>query len=426
MSMTPIRIPRQLPSKRWTSLDGWDYNGMKERLLAALDKIDKSVLVRHAERLKGQKVTMSEPLSAGQYWVCFEMVTEDGSLVIARVRLPRHPDVPTTVTEDDEAYAIACEVATMDFVRQRLPAIPVPCVYAYEGLGSRGAADAGAVYMLLEGFYGNTLQDIEFDICNLSVETQEHIMFQWVKVQAELATLAYPQIGSISSISESGEPVFGRLAASSVGELQGAVPFSRAVDYFTAVADAAVTKLDGDARIGALVFRDILQKTTLFGDSDTIERFPLNHMDLGTQNILVDDDFNFLAIIDWEFAQSAPWQVNRYPMPFPLLALDIERILGDPNHLAYKNVSRQDASRRLYRQKFQEVERKLAKERRPLGGSFADTLNGPASRIYACFTILGRQPQNDPDLVREIVRQAFGLRRNEVDDYIQEVKRRTG
>jgi aminoglycoside phosphotransferase (APT) family kinase protein len=39
---------------------------------------------------------------------------------------------------------------------------------------------------------------------------------------------------------------------------------------------------------------------------DTVEQFPLSHMDLGTQNIIVDNDFNFLAIIDWEFAQTAP------------------------------------------------------------------------------------------------------------------------
>lgn len=72
----------------------------------------------------------------------------------------------------------------------------------------------------------------------------------------------------------------------------------------------------------------------------TVEQFPLNHMDLGTQNILVDDTFNFVAIIDWEFAQTAPWQVNRYPMPLPLLGLDTEDILRDPSHLAYRNVLR--------------------------------------------------------------------------------------
>ena len=112
---------------------------------------------------------MSEPFSAGQYWICFEIIADDGSLVIARVRLPRHPDTPATITEEDESYAIGCEVTTMEFVRQKLPTIPIPRVYAYEGPGSRLAAEAGAAYMLLEGFRGNTLQDVEFNMCTLSV-----------------------------------------------------------------------------------------------------------------------------------------------------------------------------------------------------------------------------------------------------------------
>lgn len=224
----------------------------------------------------------------------------------------------------------------------------------------------------------------------VQVATQEHIMMQWTRVQTELATLAYPQIGSLCSISPSGEPVIGSLAASSAAELRDTGPFSRAVEYFTAVANAAASKLDSSTRLGALVFRDILDKTTLFGDMDTVEQFPLNHMDLGTQNILVDDKFNFVAIIDWEFAQTAPWQVNHYPMPFPLLGSDIEDILRDPSHLAYKNVLRQDVSRRIYRQNFQEAERKLEEEGRALEGSFADTLNSLVLRIYSYFTSLGR------------------------------------
>jgi hypothetical protein len=97
------------------------------------------------------------------------MVAEDGSLVIARVRLPRHPDTPSTVSKEDEEYGMACEVATMTLVAQCLPNITLPCLYAYASPGSQHAADAGAVYMLLEGFYGNSLQDVEFDMCNLPV-----------------------------------------------------------------------------------------------------------------------------------------------------------------------------------------------------------------------------------------------------------------
>ncbi|KAM3455793.1 hypothetical protein MY3296_002211 [Beauveria thailandica] len=406
-----LRVP---PSTRWASFDGWDYNGMKERLQGLLAKVDKSVLVRHAELIKGQKVTMSQPFSAGQYWVCFEMIAEDGSLVIARVRLPRHPDTPPTASEGDELYAITCEVATMNFVRQNLPAVSIPCIYAYEGPGSQLAADAGATYMLLEGFYGNTLQDVEFDMCNLSMQVaaQEHIMNQWTKVQAELATLAYPGIGSISSVSITGEPVIDRLATASAEGLRDEGPFSSAA-------------LQGSpmsfSRLGAFVFRDIIHNTALFEDSDTDGRFPLNHMDLGTQNILIDNNFNFLAIIDWEFAQTAPWQVNHYPMPFPLLGseAEIEGILQDPNHLAHRNVLRQESARRMYTQKFRDAEMELGQKGRSLGGSFAKVLDSPASRVYACFTKLGGLPEADAGLVYEMVRLAFGLDARETEQYLQ-------
>ncbi|OQE00614.1 hypothetical protein PENVUL_c049G04873 [Penicillium vulpinum] len=80
----------------------------------------------------------------------------------------------------------------MRFVQQQLPAVVVPQVYAYEGPGSSLAIDAGASYMLLESFYGNTLQDTAFDICS-----------------------------SIPSITEAGEPVTEKL---SIAASEGLVP----------------------------------------------------------------------------------------------------------------------------------------------------------------------------------------------------------
>ncbi|KAK8149917.1 hypothetical protein G3M48_005009 [Beauveria asiatica] len=324
----------------------------------------------------------------------------------------------------------------MKFMRQNLPAVSIPCIYAYEGPGSQLAADAGATYMLLEGFYGNTLQDVEFDMCNLSVAAQEHIMNQWTKVQAELATLAYPGIGSISSVSTTGEPVIDRLATASAEGLRDEGPFSSAGEYFTTIGDAAISKLDlsntalqgspmSFSRLGAFVFRDIIHNTALFEDSDTDGRFPLNHMDLGTQNILIDNNFNFLAIIDWEFAQTAPWQVNHYPMPFPLLGseAEIEGILQDPNHLAHRNVLRQESARRMYTQKFRDAEMELGQKGRSLGGSFAKVLDSPASRVYACFTKLGGLPEADAaGLVYEMVRLAFGLDARETEQYLHKIE----
>lgn len=245
-------------------------------------------------------------------------------------------------------------------------------------------------------------------------------MAQWTEIQAELATLTYPTIGSISSFSEDDEPVFGKLAASFSGEIDSGGPFATANDYFTALADTTISKLQGSSRLGAFIIRNIVLKTALFESSAP---FPLNHMDLGAQNILVNDNFDFIAIIDWEFAQTAPWQVNRYPMPFPLLGLDIEDLLSNPKHIAYKNVLPQSVTRGIYKQKFKEAEESLTYQGRGLEGSFVETLDGKASRIFACFTNLGRLPVSDEDLGYQMVRLAFGLQGKEVEEYVREVER---
>lgn len=120
--MTQVSTPKSYPSVRWTSFE-WDYNGMKERLESALAGLNKDALLSHSELIKGQKLFMSEKFAAGQYWICFEMVAEDGTLVIARVRLPWHPKTLPTVSEEDELYAISCEVSTMQFVAKKNPII---------------------------------------------------------------------------------------------------------------------------------------------------------------------------------------------------------------------------------------------------------------------------------------------------------------
>jgi hypothetical protein len=168
--MMGIDVPKNVPpSAGWTSYDGWDYNGMKERLERFISITNKSSLVEHTQLILGQPVSISEAFSAGQFWCCFELVAADGRLIIARVRLPRHPDSTDGVNEHSEMYSIQCEVATMKFLHENFKSVPFPRLYAYEDTRSQRAANVGAAYMLIEGFYGNTMQDKQFDICELPV-----------------------------------------------------------------------------------------------------------------------------------------------------------------------------------------------------------------------------------------------------------------
>ena len=48
--------------------------------------------------------------------------------------------------------------------------------------------------------------------------------------------------------------------------------------------------------------------------------FPLIHSDFAFWNVVVDDDYKVLGVIDWEFAHSGPWETVHFPscyMPTP-------------------------------------------------------------------------------------------------------------
>jgi len=136
--------------------------------------INKSSLVEHTQLIIDQPVSISQAFSAGQFWCCFELLADDGRLIIARVRLPRHPDSTDSANEHSELYSIECEVATMNFLHEKVTGVPFPKLYAYEGPGSQRAANVGAAYMLIEGFYGNTMQDVQFNICELPVRPSSY------------------------------------------------------------------------------------------------------------------------------------------------------------------------------------------------------------------------------------------------------------
>lgn len=95
--------------------------------------INKQAFVDHASLLLSLKVTISDAFSAGQYWCCFELTAEDGALLIARVRLPPHPDIISAI---DETYSMECEVATMLFISDSNFRLPSPKLLAFEKKGS--------------------------------------------------------------------------------------------------------------------------------------------------------------------------------------------------------------------------------------------------------------------------------------------------
>ena len=87
--------------------------------------------------------------------------------------------------------------------------------------------------------------------------------------------------------------------------------------------------------------------------------FPLFHADYGHHNIVVDDDYNVLGVIDWEHACSVPWESIYFPwtlsvVPAPMVPdnYDDDGIPKDCDTRATTDEQKE------YIKKVQEVERK--------------------------------------------------------------------
>lgn len=111
-------------------------------------------------------------------------------------------------------------------------------------------------------------------------------------------------------------------------------------------------------------------------------------------------------------------------MPFPLISspASIQEILQDPEHLAFRNVSRQTAAQTLYQQKFHEAELTLSQKGRSVLPSIADGLQEPGSRIYAILEKLGGFWGTAEELTYEMVRLAFGFEGDEAKRYLGEME----
>lgn len=301
------------------------------------------------------------------------------------------------------------------------------------------------------------------------IKTQEHIMAQWTTAQAELASFTFPTIGSISEYSKEKGPTIGPIATASINGFADCGPLSSSWSYFSNLADArfkATLTRDPNpnpnsnpdpnspselTKLGHFIFRDLVHNTPLFrsphapsaspsASSAAINGpFPFNHMDLGIQNIIVSTSpdyssgggggaiaYDFLAIIDWEMAQSAPWEVCYYPVPFPLLSSHQESaILRDEKHPDYDKTIKKRRARDLYREKFREAEEKMEKEGRPLPVSIAGVLEtSKASRCFGVVEKLGVFKGMEGELVRELVRLGYGeegkeMGRGEVEGWLE-------
>ena len=212
----------------------------------------------------------------------------------------------------------------------------------------------------------------------------------------ELATVQLPMIGSISEFSESDGATIGKLSYAEMDSLVTPGPFESVVDYYTTVIDTKCHSLRNkqahkSLQLASYVHRDIVQNSSVFKQFNE-PPFPFNHMDLDTHNFLIDGAYNIIAVIDWEFAQSAPWHEYTYPILFApfgdVFGESVETILRLPTQIRCGNVSRQAVTRQLYRKGFDDAERDLHSHGKDIRVSISRLLDSKGARIKRLAGIL--------------------------------------
>lgn len=132
----------------------------------------------------------------------------------------------------------------------------------------------------------------------------------------------FPKIGAIIRLAD---------GTYDVGPLPGiGGPFSTATEYLKAWAKAAEFPDFSQAKEACgEYYDDVMSQIAEFPHK--LEElaanipmrdhgpFPLFHKDFGHNNIVVDDDYNVLGVIDWEHACSVPWECIYFPITLSLL-----------------------------------------------------------------------------------------------------------
>ncbi|KAG5645989.1 hypothetical protein DXG03_004590 [Asterophora parasitica] len=121
-----------------------------------------------------------EKLAEGGFNRTFLITMRDGFQLVARIPYP---------VTGPKYYAVASEVATMDFLR--LSGLPIPKVYGYSPTSDNVAETE---YIFMEFVKGTKLSDIWFDLEEREIES---IMRQLVQLEAKMMSVSFPAGGSL-------------------------------------------------------------------------------------------------------------------------------------------------------------------------------------------------------------------------------------
>ncbi|OCL11280.1 hypothetical protein AOQ84DRAFT_229648 [Glonium stellatum] len=308
---------------QWNYFSSLSDGPIRERATSFLLSVDWQALLNYAANVRnGMECTLLSHIGLGHNHMVRIIRFMDDVQWIARLRLPSLKDGETF---SDIAKSMECEASTIALVRQRTR-IPVPEVYAFE---SDSNCSVKTPFMLMECFNGNVGMDLGMEV---PPEHQQNFFKDLAEIHVELSTIQLPMIGTIQRINEDGTIQQGPLPG-----LGG--PFFTATEFFKAWCAKVKFGLSNKRLSEAcgpyaaeLVPSIESFPTKLAMMASRLSKFdkglfPLIHGDFGHNNVVVNDDYQIIGVIDWEKAFAAPWEIAG---DFPLTLSTIPPAMDAP------------------------------------------------------------------------------------------------
>ncbi|KAI8945756.1 kinase-like domain-containing protein [Xylaria longipes] len=237
----------------------------------------------------------------------------DGVSWAARVRLPPEA-TPVPLERYNSRRAFEIEVASMKFFKSN-STIPVPEVFAYDHDPSN---QVGVPYMLIEYIHGSTAEDLR-SIKNSApstfgtLEQDQKFRKQMAKIQARVLAFRFPMIGNLYYDKDTESFYIGPDIDTGKG------PWTSSADYYRDLTDVLLKEAaarshrnpEKDTHFCAPV---LLNHLMSIHSKDSNGLYSLVNRDFGPHNILVDNDFNIVGVIDFDDVFAAPPEaVAQYP-----------------------------------------------------------------------------------------------------------------
>ncbi|KAI0443366.1 kinase-like domain-containing protein [Xylaria telfairii] len=266
----------------------------------------------------------ADGFSVGQFNMVRRLDFIDGVRWVARVRLPpgATPVSPAARGHYDDRREFEVEIASIKFFKSK-STIPVPEVFYYDPNPSN---HVGAPYMLLEYIHGSTAEDLQ-EIENSALgmfgtpEQDRKLRQQMAKIQAQLLAFQFPKIGSLYYDKETESFYIGP------DIITGNGPWMSSADYYRDLTDvlmkeAAARQYLNPEHNTYFCAPILLNHLMSICSKDDKGPYSLVNRDFGVHNILVDNDFNIVGVIDLGGVFAAtPEAAAQYPV---LSCLDIE------------------------------------------------------------------------------------------------------